>query len=219
MAWAVEGLCAEIVSGGSDREIESRTHGNREEAENDHLSIEIDVPTLKTLTILWCPKWLHHHNYFPNLISLSLNKVQLSSKSVDSFSCNFPCLEHLSISYCDDLEEFQLSRRSIKHLSIVSESSSSNKAVIDAPSIVQFDYQFDVLPFISFTTTSSEWKSNITYHLDNDRSWFLNLYQLLKALSQSEISLDFLPIFYDEEPDQALVVADIVFMVVYINQL
>ncbi|KAK6138613.1 hypothetical protein DH2020_027638 [Rehmannia glutinosa] len=147
-------------------------------AENDHLSIEIDVPTLKTLTILWCPKWLHHHNYFPNLISLSLN---------------------------------MLSSRSIKHFTIVSESRSSIKAVIDAPNIVQFDYQCDVLPSISFTTTSSEWKSNITYNLDIDRpssSWFLNLYQLLKALSQSEISLDFLPTIYGEEPDQALVVAD-----------
>ncbi|KAK6161538.1 hypothetical protein DH2020_004919 [Rehmannia glutinosa] len=141
------------------------------------IEVEINVETLETIRIEGAPNWFqsHHHKYFPYLKSLYLDNVRLSTKSFDSFSCNFPCLEELSLFFCSGFEEFQV--------------------VIDVPNIVSFHYEGDIPRSISFTTASSEWKSDIVVwsnvNFDYDASsWCLKLNELLKALSESEISLD-----------------------------
>ncbi|KAK6161612.1 hypothetical protein DH2020_004993 [Rehmannia glutinosa] len=159
----------------------------------DGLSIEIDAPTIESMSILCCPNWFHHHKNFPYLKCLHLDYVPLSTKSFDSFSCNYPSLEELSLQYCHGFEEFQLSSRSIKHLAIWV--NRSIKAAIGATNILYFEFRSDFLPSITFTTTSSEWKSDIhlpnrsDIHIDAS-SWFPKLNELLKALSHSEISLN-----------------------------
>ncbi|KAL3634854.1 hypothetical protein CASFOL_021908 [Castilleja foliolosa] len=65
----------------------------------------------------------------------------------------------------------------------------------DTPNILYFEYSCDgdaVLPSIKFTTTSNVWKSKISlsYKLDRLDKDFLKLNTLLKALSQSHITLE-----------------------------
>ncbi|KAL3629740.1 hypothetical protein CASFOL_026962 [Castilleja foliolosa] len=69
------------------------------------------------------------------------------------------------------------------------------KASIDAPNIVLFVYESEITrSAISFTTTSSEWKSNITVgvYMDlpnyNALLWFRKLSELLHEFSRSKIS-------------------------------
>ncbi|KAK6124325.1 hypothetical protein DH2020_041946 [Rehmannia glutinosa] len=168
-------------------------------------SIEIDAPTLETIIIDGSEspnKWYHHpyRNYFPHLKSLYMCNVQLSPKSqiFSSSSCNnFPCLEELELDFSRGMEEeFQLSSRSIKRLSITVEGFMI-KAAIDVPNIRYFYFRSDFLPSISSFATnnnSSTWKSDVdmTFNIniiDDTLSWFLKLHQMLKALSQSEISI------------------------------
>ncbi|KAK6124324.1 hypothetical protein DH2020_041945 [Rehmannia glutinosa] len=167
-------------------------------------SIEIDAPTLETIRIDGSEspnKWYHHQyrNYFPHLKSLYLRNVQLSPKSqiFSSSSCNnFPCLEELELDFSRGMEEeFQLSSRSIKRLSITVEGFEI-KAAIDVPNIRYFYFRSDnFLPSISSfaTNNNSTWKSDLhltfNINIDDTLSWFLKLHQMLKALSQSEISL------------------------------
>ncbi|KAK6138606.1 hypothetical protein DH2020_027659 [Rehmannia glutinosa] len=157
------------------------------------ISVEIDAPTIKTIRIMNCENWLHHHIHFPHLSVLFLNRVRLSSKSFEFFSCNLPSLEKLTLVNCYGFEEFHLLSRSIKHLSIF-RISNPIKATIDAPNILVFNYEGNISTSICFRTTSSKWKSNIflrnyadfEYHAS---SWFHKLSELLKSLSQSVISL------------------------------
>ncbi|KAK6138605.1 hypothetical protein DH2020_027658 [Rehmannia glutinosa] len=159
----------------------------------DDPSIEIDAPTLESISIMGCTNWFHHHKNFPYLKCLHLDNVRLSTKSFGSFSFDYPCLEELDLLFCHGFEEFRLLSRSIKHLTIAVDR--SIKAAIDVTNILHFKIiSNNVLPSISFTTTSSEWKSHI--HLLNRSniyidasSWFLKLNELLKALSHSEVSL------------------------------
>ncbi|KAL3642221.1 hypothetical protein CASFOL_013036 [Castilleja foliolosa] len=168
-------------------------------------SIEINAPTLETLTIAWSPSWFNIRNYlFAHLKSLCLEGVRLSSWSFDSFSSNFPCLEKLSLIDCDGFDEFKLSSRSIKNFIIKYGGDNPLKAVIDAPSLVGFEYRgYDILipQPISFQATASEWKSKISVLCDMtvDDSvsslWWLELYEFLKALGKSKISLRILQKF------------------------
>ncbi|KAK6148680.1 hypothetical protein DH2020_019592 [Rehmannia glutinosa] len=84
----------------------------------DDRSIEIDAITLESISILCCWNWFRHGKYFPYLKCLHLDEVRLSTKSFDSFSCNYPCLEKLSLIYCHGFEEIQLLSHSIKFLAI-----------------------------------------------------------------------------------------------------
>ncbi|KAK6161542.1 hypothetical protein DH2020_004923 [Rehmannia glutinosa] len=158
------------------------------------IRIEIDVQTIKTIRIVGCLNWIHHHIYFPHLSCLFLSRVSLSSESFGFFSCNFPSLENLTLHYCFGFKEFHLLSRSIKHLRVCG-MKKPIKATVDAPNIRMFKYEGDNIPqSITFTTTSSEWKSNIILWSYSDfdyhaSSWFHKLHELLMALSQSEISL------------------------------
>ncbi|KAK6161584.1 hypothetical protein DH2020_004965 [Rehmannia glutinosa] len=165
--------------------------------EEDDRSIEIDVPTVETIKIVGCNNWYHHHKYFLHLKSLYLNKVRLSSKSFDFFSCNYlPSLKYLTLSYCNGFNEFHLFNRSIEHL-IFDGMMESNKASVDVPNIVMFECEGEIPESFSFNTTSIKWKSNVILwsyvNSDNDASsWFLKINSVLQALSQSEISLGLL---------------------------
>ncbi|KAL3642219.1 hypothetical protein CASFOL_013034 [Castilleja foliolosa] len=98
---------------------------------------------------------------------------------------------------CYGFDEFKLSSRSIKNFKIEYDGfMMSLEAVIDAPSLVGFEYRGDDIPgSISFQATASEWKSKIVVGFDMTvdgiiASFFcLELYDILKALSKSKISL------------------------------
>ncbi|KAL3642226.1 hypothetical protein CASFOL_013041 [Castilleja foliolosa] len=164
---------------------------------HDDPIIEINSPTLETVKILSFPSWFNHHKYLvPHLKSLYLESMQLPSRAFDSFSSNFPSLEELSLIYCHGFEELQLSSRSLKNFIISWCGGNPLKAVIDAPSLVVFEYRGQNIPqSISFQATASEWESEIVVSCDMtvDDSvasvWCLELYEILKALSKSKISL------------------------------
>ncbi|KAL3653397.1 hypothetical protein CASFOL_003078 [Castilleja foliolosa] len=158
------------------------------------VSIEIDIPTIEKIRVTDC--WFHHYNYLPYLTSLFLNRAGLS-KSIDFLSGKYlPCLEHLTLDSCYLPQEFDLRLSgSVKRINFIN-TVKSLKASIDAPNIVMFVYRSEIHHSdISFTTTSSEWKSDITVDaymdLHSDAPlWFHKLSKLLKVFSQSEISFE-----------------------------
>ncbi|KAL3634926.1 hypothetical protein CASFOL_021980 [Castilleja foliolosa] len=128
--------------------------------------------------------------HFTHLKSLDLYRVQLPADIFDNFSSCFPCLNDLTLIRCDGLKEFRLLSSSIKRLIV----KMRINAFIDTPNILYFEYSDDAfLPSIKFATTSNDWKSEISLrqlYFDKDAtSWFLRLNKLLKALSQSHITL------------------------------
>ncbi|KAL3634861.1 hypothetical protein CASFOL_021915 [Castilleja foliolosa] len=138
----------------------------------------------------------HKNVHFPHLKSLDLYRVQLPADIFDNFSSFFPCLNELILNGCKGLKEFLLLSYSIKRLIVKMDYGDRIKAFIDTPNILYFEYSgHGFLPSIKFATTSNEWKSEISlwYKLkrsDKDAtSWFLKLNKLLKALSQSRITL------------------------------
>ncbi|KAK6155401.1 hypothetical protein DH2020_009649 [Rehmannia glutinosa] len=165
------------------------TWDTRDTRLDDDCSIEIDVQTIETIKISGDNHWYHQHNYLPHLKSLNLIDVRLASWPFDIFS--------LDRRNCSGLTELQLSNHSIKHLTIEGLDRPGNKASIDAPNIVKFEYVGNIPPSFAFATTFSEWKSDITldvnaYFDDDDHdllSQFLKLNDLLKEVSRSEISL------------------------------
>ncbi|KAL7149602.1 hypothetical protein ABFS83_05G052200 [Erythranthe nasuta] len=134
--------------------------------------IEIHPPSLETIDIRYGNLWFHKGAEFRNLNDLSLGDVELSLDNLSS--CKFPSLEYLKFSGCPGLKGITV--------------------FIDAPKILRFEYGGNFIPSFSFaTTTSGEWDSeiHISYRLSEvTYSWFVELHELLKSLSQSEISLN-----------------------------
>ncbi|KAL3634831.1 hypothetical protein CASFOL_021885 [Castilleja foliolosa] len=169
---------------------------------DDQTIIEFEDPhPLESVCIQNCLKcYLRHKNmHFTHLKSLDLYRVHLPVETFDNFSSFFPCLSELILYSCDGLKEFLLSSSSIKRLILKMDQRDRIKAFIDTPNILYFEYSCygeGVLPSIKFTTTSNEWKSNISlsYKLKpsgkDTTSWFLKLNKLLTALSQSHITLN-----------------------------
>ncbi|KAL3634859.1 hypothetical protein CASFOL_021913 [Castilleja foliolosa] len=170
--------------------------------------IETENPQiLESVSIQNSRDWFirHRNTHFPHLKSLNLHSVQLP-ETFDNFSSFFPCLNELILESCHGLKEFRLLSSSITRLIIKMYSINPGKrikAFIDTPNILYFEYSgHGFLPSIKFTTTSNEWKSqiNLCYTLepsDNDATaWFLELNKLLKALSQSHITLTLAPYEY-----------------------
>ncbi|KAL3629712.1 hypothetical protein CASFOL_026934 [Castilleja foliolosa] len=159
---------------------------------NNSPSIEIDIPTIERIRVTLY--WFDHHKYLPYLTFLFLDQVGLS-KSIDFLSGKYlPCLQHLTLKSCRLPGEFSLQLSgSVTHLYFINRM--DVKASIDAPNIVLFVYESEITrSAISFTTTSSEWKSNITVgvYMDvpnyNASLWFRKLSELLHEFSRSEIS-------------------------------
>ncbi|KAL3634368.1 hypothetical protein CASFOL_021422 [Castilleja foliolosa] len=159
------------------------------------INIEIEDPStlesfhFKNCRSDWIPPFKNMH--FPHLKSLKLRRVQLSAETFDYFSSFFPCLNELILDSCHGLKEFRLLSSSIKRLTMKVDSTNPGKmmkAFIDTPNILYFEYSgVGVLPSITFTTTSNEWQSKISLWNKPD---FLKLNKLLKALSQSHITLN-----------------------------
>ncbi|KAL3634939.1 hypothetical protein CASFOL_021993 [Castilleja foliolosa] len=171
----------------------------------NEIIVEIENPqTLGSVHIQKCRDWFfrHRNTHSPHLKSLNLHSVQLP-ETFDNFSSLFPCLNELILDNCDGLKEFRLLSSSIKRLIIKMYSIKPGKrikAFIDTPNIRYFEYSgHGFLPSIKFTSTSNEWKSQISLCCklelsDNDAtSWFLKLNKLLKALNQSHITLSLVP--------------------------
>ncbi|KAL3647427.1 hypothetical protein CASFOL_008395 [Castilleja foliolosa] len=162
------------------------------------IEMEEDPHTLESFYVdNRCPNWFlpHKNMYFPHLKSLELYRVHLPAETLDNFSSFFPCLSELILNACDGLKEFRLLSSSIKRLTI--KSKNRIKAFIDTPNILYFEFSGEdfLLPSIKFTTTSNEWKSQISlwwYMPEKDAtSWlFLKLNKLLESLSQSHITLN-----------------------------
>ncbi|KAL3634888.1 hypothetical protein CASFOL_021942 [Castilleja foliolosa] len=171
-------------------------------APND-IIVEIEnTHTLESVRIVNGRNWFIHHKnmHFAHLKYLDLYKVQLPADIFDNFSSFFPCLNELILNKCDGLKEFLLLSYSIKRLIFKMGPRNRIKAFINTPNILCFEYSGDgYLPSIKFTTTSNEWKSQISlcYKLKRSEkdatSWFLKLNKLLKALSQSHITLNLNP--------------------------
>ncbi|KAL3634826.1 hypothetical protein CASFOL_021880 [Castilleja foliolosa] len=170
--------------------------------DDDQTIIEFEDPhPLESVCIQNCLKcYLRHKNmHFTHLKSLDLYRV---AETFDNFSSFFPCLSELILDSCDGLKEFRLFSSSIKRLTIKMNQMKPGKGInafIDTPNILYFEYSCygdGVLPSIKFTTTSNEWKSNISlsYKLKpsgkDTTSWFFKLNKLLTALSQSHITLN-----------------------------
>ncbi|KAL3634898.1 hypothetical protein CASFOL_021952 [Castilleja foliolosa] len=166
----------------------------------DQIIIEIeDTHTLERFNIQnCCQNWFlpHKNMHFPHLKSLKLYRVQLPAETFHYFSSFFPCLNELILHKCDGVKEFLLLSSSIKRLTIKMDAKNRIKAFIDTPNILYFEYSGDgFLPSIKFATTYNDWNSQVTvvYKLrrtHNDATfWFLELNKLLKALSQSHITL------------------------------
>ncbi|KAL3634891.1 hypothetical protein CASFOL_021945 [Castilleja foliolosa] len=127
------------------------------------------------------------------------------AETLNNFSSFFPCVNELTLNKCDGVKDFLLLSSSIKRLTINMDMRNRMKAFIDTPNILYFEYSCDgFLPSIEFATTSNEWNSQITvvYKLrrsHNDATfWFLELNKLLKALSQSHITLILNPNEYNK---------------------
>ncbi|KAL3632764.1 hypothetical protein CASFOL_025748 [Castilleja foliolosa] len=173
--------------------------------------IEIENPqTLESVRIRnnYRDWFLHHRNtHFTHLKSLKLYTVRLPEK-FDNFLSFFPCINELILDSCFVLKEFRISSSSIKRLTVKMDLINPEKRIkvfIDTPNILYFEYSGHVfLPSFKFMATSNEWKSHISvsYELkpsDNEAtSWFLELNKLLKALSQSRITLNLNPKEYEK---------------------
>ncbi|EYU31507.1 hypothetical protein MIMGU_mgv1a020990mg [Erythranthe guttata] len=133
--------------------------------------IEIHPPSLETIRIRFGNLRLHKGADFRNLNELYLLGANLSWDHMSS--CKFPSLKRLRIDTCDELKETEL--------------------FIDAPNILDFEYDGDFVPSISFATTLNKWCSdiNVAYMRLNGAPslWFLKLNEQLTSLIQSEISL------------------------------
>ncbi|KAL3634899.1 hypothetical protein CASFOL_021953 [Castilleja foliolosa] len=176
--------------------------------DDDQIIIEIEDPqTYESVHIQNCQDWfLRHKNmHFSHLKSLNLFMVQVPAETLDNFSSFFPCVNELILNKCDGVKDFLLLSSSIKRLTIIMDMRNRIKAFIDTPNILYFEYSGDgFLPSIEFATTSNEWTSEISvwYKLkrsDKDATlWFLKLNKLLKALSQSHITLILNPNEYNK---------------------
>ncbi|KAL3642161.1 hypothetical protein CASFOL_012976 [Castilleja foliolosa] len=161
------------------------------------LSIKIDSPSVRTIQIAGCSNWNQQFNYFPNLESLFLNRVKLSSDSFEFFSSKYlPCLECFTIDSCYGFEICYLNLSgSVKYLTIRNLEKKPIDAVIEAPNIVEFVYEGEIPELsLSFKADSPDWKSNIILcsysDFDNNASsWFNKLICLLRSLSESKITL------------------------------
>ncbi|CAA0839316.1 Unknown protein [Striga hermonthica] len=160
---------------------------------NDAVTIDIDAPSLESITIVGHSRWFHYRKSFPHLKTVRLHYVVLSPRNFDMFSVDFCCLEELEMQCCSGLEEFQLSSRSIKRLSFGVEG--PTKAVLHLPNILCLRLYCYDFPSISLTTDSSEWRSEIylSYVYPNEdneaASLFDKLHELHRSLGHSRFSL------------------------------
>ncbi|CAA0839315.1 Unknown protein [Striga hermonthica] len=161
---------------------------------NDAVTIDINAPSLESITIVGDSRWFHYRKSFPRLKTVRLHYVMLSPRNFDMFSVDFCCLEELEMRFCGGLEEFQLSSRSIKRLRFGVNGPS--KAVLNLPNILCLRLDCKDFPSISLTTDSSEWRSEIylmtSVNPNNDNeaaSLFDKLHELHRELGHSRISL------------------------------
>ncbi|KAL8533016.1 hypothetical protein ACS0TY_009320 [Phlomoides rotata] len=130
---------------------------------------------------------------FNKLKSLLLSRVEVHSLFFNDFSSKFPCLKDLAIHRCRCYEEIQISSPSLECINIKEDNIIRVK--FDVPCIRKFTFSGSTSSSISimFETTSSNWESSIyIYHSFRPpirASWFLQLNEFLKKLSQSKVSL------------------------------
>ncbi|KAL8533019.1 hypothetical protein ACS0TY_009323 [Phlomoides rotata] len=126
---------------------------------------------------------------FNKLKSLLLSRVEVHSLLFKDFSSKFPCLKDLSIHGCCCDEEIQISSPSLECINFKENTILGVK--FDVPRIRKFTFSGSTSSSLTFKTTSRNWESsiNICHFSPMTASWFKQLNEFLKRLSQSKVSL------------------------------
>ncbi|KAL8518710.1 hypothetical protein ACS0TY_009888 [Phlomoides rotata] len=130
---------------------------------------------------------------FNKLKCLLLSRVEVHSLFFNDFSSRFPCLKDLSIHYCRCYQVIQISSPSLECINIKEDNINILRMKFDVPCIRNFTFYGSCSSALTFKTTSrSNWDASIhIYHYfpPIGDSWFLQLNEFLKKLSQSKVSL------------------------------
>ncbi|GFP98396.1 F-box/LRR-repeat protein at3g59200 [Phtheirospermum japonicum] len=123
---------------------------------------------------------------------LELCNVKFDTSFFSDLSSNFPFLEELTLKHCCTVQE--VCSRSLKHLNFAQDDRSSDDRTsvkFDVPSMRTFTFEGEVIPLVSFKSTSSEWESHVSINYKDPLStkWFLELNELLAKLRGSKTSL------------------------------
>ncbi|KAI3469460.1 hypothetical protein Pfo_026123 [Paulownia fortunei] len=126
---------------------------------------------------------------FQKLTYLFLERVKIDKLVFCDFSNMFPCVEDLTVRYCDGCVRFDISSHSLKYISLAH--TKRLEVQLDVPNICKFRFSGAVIPSLSLMTASREWESDIALACWNylGVSWFLELNKFLTNLSLSKISL------------------------------
>ncbi|KAG8370095.1 hypothetical protein BUALT_Bualt14G0081900 [Buddleja alternifolia] len=127
---------------------------------------------------------------FHKLKSLFLQKVNVDDQFFSDFSLKFPCLEDLSLHYCDGYKgRRQISSQSLKCISLTE--TRMLWVNFDVPNIRKFTFKGTCIPGLSFTSALKEWESHISISSNDNHlnaSWFHELKRFLTNLTLSKIS-------------------------------
>ncbi|KAG8370087.1 hypothetical protein BUALT_Bualt14G0081100 [Buddleja alternifolia] len=130
---------------------------------------------------------------FHKLKCLFLQSVNVDEQFFSEFSLKFPCLEDLSLCYCDGYRgRRQISSHSLKCISVTE--TRMLWVNFDVPNIRKFTFSGPIIPRLSFTSALKEFESHVSiscYDKHVEVSWFHQLQRLLTklTLSNSNISL------------------------------
>ncbi|KAG8370091.1 hypothetical protein BUALT_Bualt14G0081500 [Buddleja alternifolia] len=128
---------------------------------------------------------------FHKLKSLLLQKVIVDEHFFSDFSLKFPCLEDLSLHYCNGYKgRRQISSQSLKCISLTQTKMLWVK--FDVPNICKFTFSGTSFPRVSFTSALKEWESHISILCDGNHlkaSWFNELKRFLTKLTPSNVTL------------------------------
>ncbi|KAG8370069.1 hypothetical protein BUALT_Bualt14G0079300 [Buddleja alternifolia] len=126
------------------------------------------------------------------LSCLILEEVKIDESFFHDLSSKFPCLENLSLHYCDGYKDIEISSHSLKYISLM-DVYKLKKAKFEVPSISQFNFAAFSIPSLSFMTPAREYESYISLALhwgDHvEDCWFLDLKKFLTELSRSRTSV------------------------------
>ncbi|KAG8370076.1 hypothetical protein BUALT_Bualt14G0080000 [Buddleja alternifolia] len=127
------------------------------------------------------------------LSCLILEQVKIDDFFFHDFSLKFPCLEDLSLHHCDGYNNIEISRGSLKYISLMHKYE-LKKAKFEVPNICKFKFSAFSIPSLSFMTPSREYESYISFTFTRWSSvvgdcWYLDLKKLLTELSRSRTSL------------------------------
>lgn len=131
-------------------------------------------------------------NVFPcqNLKCLVLAGAGVGDLFFVDLATNFPHLEELIISKCMALQRLKFASNSLRLLKMEC-NYNVNELQVDAPKIVRFEYQGNIIASVLLASASVNWESKILISSPEtiDNSWFFRLKGFLTSLISSKIFL------------------------------